>query len=64
MSALIQSFFGSWTTPFFFLQNSVSTELLKNLQVFRKILTQSKNGAVTLHHRLQSVLIKQHILSF
>ena len=51
------------STAFFFLQNSVSSELLENLYVFHEILTQSKNDAATVHHRLQSVLTKQHILS-
>ena len=63
MSA-IQLFVGAWMYSFLLSENSVSSELLENLHVDHKRLTQSKNGVVTFDFKMKlgSTFVKRRIL--
>ena len=64
MSASIQLLLGSFTYSFLPAKISVSSELLENLNVVRKKLTQSKNGAVPFDFKikLRSSSVKRSVL--
>ena len=63
MSA-IQLFVGAWMYSFLLSENSVSSELLENLHVDHKRLTQPKNGVVTFDFKMKlgSTFVKRSIL--
>ena len=63
MSA-IQLFVGAWMYSFLLSENSVSSELLENLHVDHKSLTQPKNGVVTFDFKMKlgSTFVKRSIL--
>ena len=63
MSASIQLFIGAWMYSFLLSENSVSSELLENLHVDHKRLTQSKNGVVTFDFKMKlgSTFVKRSI---
>ena len=54
MSASIQLLLGSCMYNFLLAENSVSSELLENLNIVHKKLTQSKNGAVSFDFKMKS----------
>ena len=64
MSASIQLFVGASMYSFLLSENSVSSELLENLHVYHKRLTQSKNGVVTFDFKMKlgSTFVKRSIL--
>ena len=53
MSASIKLFLGSWMYSFLFSENSVFSELLENLHVVHKTLSQSKDSPVTFDFKMK-----------
>ena len=64
MSASIHLFVGAWMYSVLLSENSVSSELLENLHVDHKRLTQPKNGVVTFDFKMNlgSTFVKRSIL--
>ena len=64
MSVSIHLFVGPWMYSFLLSENSVSSELLENLHVDHKRLTQPKNGVVTFDFKMKlgSTFVKRSIL--
>ena len=64
MSASIQLFVGAWMYSFILSENSVSSELLENLHVVYKRLTQSKKSVVTFDFKMKlgSTFVERSVL--